>query len=142
MGYQLINRLARPITEAIAEYRQKWNLPLHYDYYSQLAQLSQQPPEFEFPRQNLPECFHFTGPYHNSDTREPVPFPWEKLNGKPLIYASMGTLQNRLIEVFEKIASACAGLDAQLVISLGGSTTPESLPELAGNPLGDISLLF
>ena len=142
MGYQLINRLARPITEAIAEYRQKWNLPLHNDDYSPLAQISQQPPELEFPRQNLPEWFHFTGPYHNSDSREPVAFPWEKLNGKPLIYASMGTLQNRLIEVFEKIASACAGLDAQLVISLGGSTTPESLPELAGNPLGDISLLF
>ena len=138
MGYQLINRLVKPIRGAIAEYRQKWNLPLHShpnDAYSPLAQISQQPPELEFPRQNLPEWFHFTGPYHNSDSREPVPFPWEKLNGKPLIYASMGTLQNRLIDVFEKIASACAGLDAQLVISLGGSATPESLPDLAGNPL-------
>ena len=135
MGYQLIDHLAKPISEAIAEYRQKWNLPLDYDDYSQLAQISQQPPELEFPRQNLPKWFHFTGPYHNSDSREPIPFPWEKLNGKPLIYASMGTLQNRLIEVFEKIAAACEGLDAQLIISLGGSTTPESLPELSGNPL-------
>lgn len=135
MGYQLIDYLAKPISEAITEYRQKWNLPLDYDDYSQLAQISQQPPELEFPRQNLPEWFHFTGPYHNADSREPVPFPWEKLNGKPLIYASMGTLQNRLIDVFEKIAAACEGLDAQLVISLGGSTTPESLPELSGNPL-------
>jgi len=33
----------------------------------------------------------------------------------------MGTLQNRLIWVFQTIASACEGLDAQLVISLGGS---------------------
>jgi hypothetical protein len=35
------------------------------DAYSQLAQISQQPAEFEFPRQHLPQCFHFTGPYHN-----------------------------------------------------------------------------
>lgn len=47
----------------------------------------------------------------------------------------MGTLQNRLTGVFQKIASACEGLDAQLVISLGGSASPESLPELPGNPL-------
>jgi MGT family glycosyltransferase len=47
----------------------------------------------------------------------------------------MGTLQNRLIWVFQTIASACEDLDAQLVISLGGSAKPESLPDLAGNPL-------
>ena len=47
----------------------------------------------------------------------------------------MGTLQNRLVHVFEAIAGACAGLDAQLVISLGGSAAPESLPPLAGSPI-------
>ncbi len=47
----------------------------------------------------------------------------------------MGTVQNRLIDVFYKIAAACEGLDAQLVISLGGSATPESLPNLPGSPL-------
>jgi MGT family glycosyltransferase len=47
----------------------------------------------------------------------------------------MGTVQNRLIGIFQDIASACQGLDAQLVISLGGSATPESLPELPGSPL-------
>jgi MGT family glycosyltransferase len=33
----------------------------------------------------------------------------------------MGTLQNRLRFVFHAIAAACADLDAQLVLSLGGS---------------------
>jgi MGT family glycosyltransferase len=64
-----------------------------------------------------------------------VPFPFEQLTGQPLIYASMGTVQNRLLDVFKIIASACEGLDAQLVISLGGSATPESLPSLPGNPI-------
>jgi MGT family glycosyltransferase len=138
VGHELLSRIAQPITELVAEYRREWNLPQHLhpnDAYSHLAQISQQPAEFEFPRQHLPPCFHFTGPYHHPASREPVPFPFEKLTGKPLIYASMGTLQNRLSGVFQNIAEACAGLDAQLVIALGGGSSPESLPELPGSPL-------
>ncbi|MGK7940133.1 MAG: hypothetical protein AB4062_08290 [Crocosphaera sp.] len=62
-------------------------------------------------------------------------FPYEKLTGQPLIYASLGTIQNRLIQVFQQIAEACLGLDAQLVISLGGSAKTESLPPVADSPL-------
>jgi MGT family glycosyltransferase len=137
-GYALFDRIKQPIRKVVSEYRQKWNLPpviYSEDQYSKLAQLSQQPAEFEFPRQHLPSCFHFTGPYHNPASREPVAFPFEKLTGQPLIYASMGTIQNRLLEIFQNIAESCNGLDAQLVISLGGSTSPESLPELPGKPL-------
>ncbi len=105
------------------------------DPYSKLAIISQQPAEFEFPRTALPRWFHFTGPYYDSTGRQAVDFPFDKLTGRSLIYASMGTVQNRLIGVFQKIASACEGLDAQLVISLGGSASPESLPELPGEPL-------
>ncbi|HEY9694624.1 MAG TPA: glycosyltransferase [Oculatellaceae cyanobacterium] len=138
LGYQVLKRIAQPITEVINEYRREWKLPPHSspnDRYSQLAQISQQPFELEFPRKNLPSCFHFTGSYHSLVGREVPDFPYEKLTGQPLIYASMGTIQNRLIKVFQQIAEACVGLDAQLVISLGGSATPESLPELAGSPL-------
>lgn len=138
VGYSVLNRITKPIREVVAEYRQQWKLPSYStpnDFYSQLAQLSQQPAEFEFPRQHLPKVFHFTGPYNNPTTREPAAFPFEKLTGQPLIYASMGTLQNRLMGVFHTIAEACVGLDAQLVISLGGSASPESLPELPGSPL-------
>jgi MGT family glycosyltransferase len=122
----------------VAEYRRHWKLPPHTrpnEAYSKLAQLSQQPAELEFPRQNLPPWFHFTGPYHYSGNREPVSFPWEKLSGKPLIYASMGTIQNRSVEIFNKIASACEEIDAQLVISLGGSKSLQSLSPLPGSPL-------
>ncbi|MEG3863029.1 glycosyltransferase [Microcoleus sp. herbarium12] len=138
VSYKLLRLLGSSIREGISEYRRKWQLALYdlpNDYYSKLAQITQQPPEFDFPRQNLPPHFHFTGPYHNPATRKPVPFPFEQLTGKPLIYASMGTIQNRLLEVFQTIASACEGLDAQLVISLGGGASPESLPQLPGNPI-------
>jgi zeaxanthin glucosyltransferase len=135
---ELMLRVAKPITDLVAEYRQQKNLPkLQHpnDAYSQLAQLCQQPAEFEFPRQSLPSCFHFTGPYSNPASREPTFFPYEQLTGQPLIYASLGTVQNRLLETFQVIAKACQDLDAQLVIALGGGNTPESLPILPGSPL-------
>jgi MGT family glycosyltransferase len=50
-----------------------------------------------------------------------VPFPWDRLDGRPLVYASLGTLQNRLVDMFVSIAEAVAPLDAQLVISLGAA---------------------
>jgi MGT family glycosyltransferase len=137
-AYELLNQLGKPIREVINEYRRQWNLPPHFspnDSYSQLAQLSQQPAEFEFPRQNLPDCFHFTGAYNNPASREPTPFAFEKLTGQRLIYASMGTVQNRLLKIFHCIAEACSELDVQLVISLGGSASPEVLQGLPGHPL-------
>lgn len=138
LGYSLLNWVTKPIRQATAEYRQKWNLPPYSTpnaFYSQLAQVSQQPPEFEFPRANLPKTFHFAGPFHSQASRQSVPFSWEKLTDQPLIYASMGTLQNRLLKVFEAIAAACEGKDVQLVVSLGGSAHLESFPPLPGNPL-------
>ncbi len=135
--YELLIR-AKSFGKVLVEYRREWNLPTltHLnDGYSQLAQISQQPAELEFPRQHLPQCFHFTGPYHSSVGRESVAFPYEKLTGQPLIYASMGTVQNRQLKIFNCIAEACNGLDAQLVISLGGGAGLESLPELPGSPL-------
>ncbi|MGF1485613.1 MAG: glycosyltransferase, partial [Prochloraceae cyanobacterium] len=135
LSYAIGNLVARPIKKFRLKYRQKWQLSKESNTDSPLAILCHQPAEFEFPRQELPQWFHFTGPYHNQTSRKQVSFPWEKLNGQPLIYASMGTLQNRQVDVFEKIAAACANLEAQLVISLGGANTPESLPKLPGNPI-------
>ena len=59
-GYKLIDKLAKPIVDVQADYRQQWNLPVLKSAnlaFSPLAQLSQQPPEFEYPRKALPDCF-------------------------------------------------------------------------------------
>jgi zeaxanthin glucosyltransferase len=83
-GYQLSNKITNPIVEVINEYRREWNLPIHQNRnqrYSQLAQISQQVAELEFPRQELPQHFHFTGGYHSLVGREVADFPYEKLTG-------------------------------------------------------------
>jgi MGT family glycosyltransferase len=135
IGYILISRLTKPLWNLVASYRQKWGLPLYTslnDPFSKLAQISPQPQELEFPRRHLPAEFHFCGPLINRDNRDSVPFPYEKLNGKPLIYASMGTLLNRQQDIFQTIAAACVGLDVQLVLSLGQSVDLANLPKFAG----------
>jgi UDP:flavonoid glycosyltransferase YjiC (YdhE family) len=40
--------------------------------------------------------------------RDAIPFPWDRLDGRPLIYASLGTLQNGRPELFAEIARAGA----------------------------------
>lgn len=138
VAYSAIHNITQPIREVIYNYRHQWHLPPYTsdkDLDSPFAIISQQPAEFEFPRSDLPPHFHFTGPFHGYIGRQSVEFPFHKLNGKPLIYASLGTIQNRLQYIFHHIAEACTSLDAQLVISLGGSLTPEALPKLPGEPI-------
>ena len=74
--------------------------------FSRLAQICQMPREFDFPRIGLPETFHYVGPLRGAPLR-PVPFPWERLNGSPIVYASLGTLQNSRAPVFRCFAEAC-----------------------------------
>jgi MGT family glycosyltransferase len=98
-------------------------------------QISQQPPSFEFPRRTLPADFHFVGPLHSTRTRPRTEFPREHLDGRPIIYASLGTLQNGLDWIFRIILDACADLDAQLVLSLGGNMDPAAFSGARGNPI-------
>lgn len=142
LGNFFIERLTQPILNTVVQQRRQWKLPPfsnREDAYSQLAQICQLPAEYDFPRMNLPPCFHYTGPLQDVSGLEPVSFssisfPFEKLTGQPLIYASLGTLQNRKAEIFQKIAEACVGLDAQLVISLGNPDSEAEL-NLPGAPL-------
>jgi MGT family glycosyltransferase len=71
----------------------------------------------------------------DGELREPIAFPWDQLDGRPLVYGSLGTLQNGSEHVFQTIAEACSGLDAQLVLSLGGSKDPAELGNLPGHPV-------
>jgi UDP:flavonoid glycosyltransferase YjiC (YdhE family) len=142
-GNFLLNRLSQKIWNLVISQRRKWNLSAytHRDEAAgKLAQICQLPAEFDFPRVGLPKTFHYTGPLQDPSGLEPlslspIPFPFEKLNGKPLIYAALGTLQNRKQEIFQIIAEASIGLDVQLVISLGQPEIKESNFNLPGSPL-------
>jgi MGT family glycosyltransferase len=127
------------VVRTINQQRRAWGLPAVRSFnslFSTLAQVSQLPAALELPGRRLPPGFHHTGPWTDAAGREPVDFPWSRLDpGRALVYASMGTLQNGVLQTFRMIAEACAGLDLQLVISLGGGQDPALLGDLAGDPV-------
>lgn len=107
-------------------------LTLVHDQQSGLARISQLPEFLNFPRRvPFASHCHFTGPWHEPNRDDAVEFPWEKLGSEPIIYASMGTLQNSLAPVFTSIIKALGQLPYQAVVSKGGSdvSLPSSLPE-------------
>lgn len=137
LGYAVLNHTLEPVRRLISDQRVAWGLsalPPGEPIYSPLAQIAQQPAVFDFPRKRLPPWFHYTGPFHDDSSGDPIDFPYERLTGIPLIYASMGTLQNRQDRVFTAIAAACEGLPAQLALSLG-NPHQTVLPDLPGSPL-------
>lgn len=133
-----LNRLHAPILARIQDHRRRLGLSVPAgisNLWSDRLQISQQPEVFEFPRRELPKHIRFVGPLRLSVGYQPVPFPWERLDERPLIYASLGTLANRNARMFRVIAEACDGFDAQLVISTGNGVSPEALGTLPGNPI-------
>ena len=85
---------------------------------SPLASITQTPSAFDFESSHWPPQFHHTGPFHDDKGREKVDFPWERLTGEPLIYASMGTILNGRVDVFRTIVVALTKhRDLQLVLS-------------------------
>jgi len=103
---------------------------------SKLAWITQTPRAFDFQSSHWPSQFHHTGPFHDGAGRTDVDFPWERLTGEPLIYASMGTLQNGLENVFRAIAEAVTlDRDVQLVLSVGNHLDPEQIGPLPSNTI-------
>src|SRR5690606_7288698 len=96
--------------------------------------VAQQPEFFNFPGATLPDHFHATGPWHEPARDDALKFPWERLDGRPIVYASLGTVQNRRARLYDAILSAVDGLELQLVLALG-STQPGIVPPAPQNAI-------
>jgi MGT family glycosyltransferase len=130
MGYAAFAYFMRPATDALSQHSLRRGVPFDRDDLtagmSRLAIISQLPAAFDFPNPELPPWFYHTGPFHDGNGRPAVDFPWHQLTGRPLVYASMGTIQNGAEHVFWTIATACSTLDCQLVLSLGKNISPDT----------------
>jgi MGT family glycosyltransferase len=131
-------RIRGPIQKVIDRHRAHMGLsPVKSleKHYPCLAHITQLPECLDLPRTTIPENFHYTGPFISESARPAVEFPWHRIDGRPVIYASLGTTRNAQPIIIGMIAEACRGLDAQLVISLGGRFNPEQCGPFPGNPL-------
>jgi zeaxanthin glucosyltransferase len=129
--------LLKQASPAAGDYAERAGIKMDWENYttiSKLAWITQTPKEFDFASSHWPSQLHHTGPFLDSGGRENVEFPWERLTGEPLIYASMGTLQNGLPHVFRAIATAAANYqDMQLVLSIGNNLDPQQIGSLPNN---------
>jgi MGT family glycosyltransferase len=118
-------------------YRRQWGLRqvcAPDATFSAIASIAQMPREFDFPRTKLPGTFHYLGPWFDGGSSSGIPFPFEKLDGRPIVYGSIGTLQSTGSNHFRIMAEACSSLGVQLVLSLGHGTGEAAL-KLPGGPL-------
>jgi len=111
-----------------------WDNPS--DVFSKLAYITQLPKEFDFENPLLPPQFHYTGPFHDGEGRALVEFPWNRLTGEPLIYASMGTIMNGWADIFLTIIAGVAKhRETQLVLSIGDQLDPKQIGPAPGNAI-------
>jgi len=127
-----------PIRRALEKYRRRaaiGNLRQASASFPALAHITQLPQCLDLPRKSVPGNFFYTAPWVSNAARPRIAFPWDHLDGRPIIYASLGTTRNAEPAVLRLIAQACVGLDVQLVISLGGRFNAEDFADLPGRPL-------
>jgi zeaxanthin glucosyltransferase len=139
-GVRSLLQTYEPITSVAHAYAKKVGLDVDWTdpfaTISKLAWLTQMPEEFDFKISHWPAQFRYTGPFHDGLGRIESDFPWNRLTGEPLIYASMGTLQNGLESVFTSIAEAVGTRPGmQLVLSIGPSLDPEKISSLPANSI-------
>jgi zeaxanthin glucosyltransferase len=104
--------------------------------FSDLPSITQCPCEFDFESSHWPKQFHYAGPFHDGKGRLDFPFPWDQLTGEPIVYASMGTVQNGNAQIFRTIADAVSkhkGL--QLVLAIGNVLRPEQIGPVPNNAI-------
>jgi zeaxanthin glucosyltransferase len=131
-------RMRGPVRRRLDRFRQRAGLGPSRRIgavYPELAHITQLPQCLDFPRQALPANFHYVGPFIDEAARSTAEFPWSRLDGRALVYASLGTGRNSDPAIFRLIAESCMGCNVQLVISLGGRADAETLVGLPGTPL-------
>lgn len=87
-----------------------------HDCLSSLATISQTIAGFDFPRQSPPPNWHEVGPLRQPTAPLEV-LPWPIDPARPLVFASLGTLQGGRLDMFLRIAQACRRLHAQLLVA-------------------------
>jgi MGT family glycosyltransferase len=103
---------------------------------SNLAWISQTPRGFDFESSHWPPEFQYSGPFHDGTGRVDFDFPWERLTGEPLVYASMGTMLNDLVDIYRTITAATANRKGlQLVLSVGDQLDADQLGPVPKNTI-------
>lgn len=131
--FGLVQELAEPWAER-AGLKLDWSDPAATVSRHAVAVVSQTPKEFDYSGIPWPKHFHYAGPFFDDVCREPIPFPWEKLDRRPLVYASLGTLVNGMPSIYKTILSAVGRIpEIQVVLSKGNNIELADLGPIPSN---------
>jgi MGT family glycosyltransferase len=136
VAYAAFDRLLAPVNRSLNIRRKQWGLPpvdKPDDTFSPLAQICQMAESFDFPRRQKPAALAYVGLLREESDGDSE-FPWHRLDGRPFVYASFGTLQNGVEQRFRRIAEAAVQSQFQLVIGLGGRLALNA-GDLPGSPI-------
>jgi zeaxanthin glucosyltransferase len=84
-----------------------------------LTQVAQMVPALDFPRPR-PMPFIPVGPLRRTEELAEAPLPFDLPRGKPLVFATMGTLLGGDLKLWRMLAKACREAGAVLVLAHGG----------------------
>ncbi|MCW6508676.1 glycosyltransferase [Lichenifustis flavocetrariae] len=135
-GYRVADLLMWPMARTIARQARRLGLGKRGsldDCLSPFADLTQIIPALDFPRSDVPPTVHACGPLRRTGPLDDV----EDLRrgDRPLVFASLGTLQGGRVDLFRRIAEACADLGLHLVIAHGGRLNATEAASLPGSPI-------
>ncbi|MFD6157100.1 glycosyltransferase [Nocardia sp. NPDC060256] len=131
-------RVADDVRRQIGLPRARRN-PLAYAARTQLyLQLS--PPEFEYPRRDLPEHVHFLGYPIAESTAYDKPAWWDRLDGR-VVLVTQGTVAVDPATVLRPTLAALADRDVFVVAATGGAPV-ESLDPLPDNAVAERFIPF
>src|ERR1700722_16318224 len=129
--------LVQPLAEEYAKQvglKLDWSNPPATISRQGAAVVAQTRQEFDFPGLPWPSQFHYAGPFFDEAGRKPIPFPWGKLDGRPLVYASLGTLVNGLDSIYKTILPAVGRIsEIQVVLAKGSNIELADLGPIPSN---------
>lgn len=114
----LLDWLARPLRRSIALNARRLAIsPRHspHECLSRMAQIGQTVYGLDFPRPELPGCYHEVGPLAARESLQ-TPLLWPVDPQRPFILATLGPAHSHRSALLRRIARACAGLGVQLLI--------------------------
>ena len=95
------------------------------------VQIAQVVPGYDFPRADPP--FEAVGPIRRPEEESPEPLPFEPKPDRPLVFATMGTLQGGRLALWQAIVRACHDSGAQIVIAHGGKLSDSDAATLGAD---------
>ena len=133
-GYRVSDWLMKGVGDVIEHHAARLGVPPRRradEGFSAHAQLAQSVAGLDFPRAELPDSFHYLGPFRDSDGEWVLPEP----DGRPLVFCSLGSLQGSRAAIFHKVAAVSADLGLRLIVAHGGRLAPDAIARLPGDPL-------